>query len=99
MPNQLDMVFFPNSGAEAIETALKYARCATGKPGIIHCQKAFHGLTYGALSLNGDDSFREGFAPFLTDCRSIPFNDLNALERELSKRDVAAFVASASILQ
>jgi ornithine--oxo-acid transaminase len=92
MPNQLDMVFFPNSGAEAIETAIKYARCATGKPGIIHCQKAFHGLTYGALSLNGDDSFREGFAPFLTDCRSIPFNDLGALERELSKHDVAAFV-------
>ncbi len=92
MPNQLDMVFFSNSGAEGVETALKYARCATGKPGIIHCQKAFHGLTYGSLSLNGDDSFRSGFAPFLTDCRMIPFNDLAALERELHKKDVAAFV-------
>jgi len=92
MPNELDRVFFTNSGAEGIETAIKYARCATGKPAILHCQKAFHGLSYGALSINGDDSFREGFAPFLTECRMIPFNDLAALERELGKNDVAAFV-------
>jgi ornithine--oxo-acid transaminase len=92
MPNQLDMVFFTNSGAEGIETAMKYARCATRKPTILHCEKAFHGLTYGSLSLNGDESFREGFAPFLTDCRKIPYNDLEALERELKKGDVAAFV-------
>jgi ornithine--oxo-acid transaminase len=92
MPNQLDMVFFTNSGAEGVETALKYAKCAAGKPAILHCQKAFHGLSYGALSVNGDDSFREGFAPFLPDCRAIPFNDLEALERELHKGDVAAFV-------
>ncbi len=92
MPNQLDMVFFTNSGAEGMEAALKYARCATGKPAIIHCAKAFHGLSYGALSVNGDESFREGFAPFLPDCRKIPFNDLDALEQELRKKDVAAFV-------
>lgn len=92
MPNQLDMVFFTNSGAEGMETALKYARCATGKSAIIHCAKAFHGLSYGALSVNGDESFREGFAPFLPDMRKIPFNDLDALEQELHKKDVAAFV-------
>jgi ornithine--oxo-acid transaminase len=92
MPNQLDMVFFTNSGAEGVETALKYARCATGKPTVIHCKKAFHGLTYGALSINGDDNFREGFEPFLPDCRAVPFNDLAALEAELEKGDVAAFV-------
>lgn len=92
MPNQLDMVFFTNSGAEGVETAMKYARCATGKPAILHCEKAFHGLTYGSLSLNGDESFREGFEPFLSDCRKIPFNDLEALERELRRGDVAAFV-------
>src|ERR1700756_3000787 len=92
MPNQLDMVFFTNSGTEGVETAIKYARCATGKPAIIHCYKAFHGLTYGSLSLNGDESFREGFAPFLPDCRAIPFNDLDALERELRRGDVAAFI-------
>jgi ornithine--oxo-acid transaminase len=92
MPNGLDRVFFTNSGAEGIETAMKYARCATGRPAIVHCQKAFHGLTYGSLSLNGDPNFREGFAPFLTDCREIPFDDLEALERELHRGDVAAFV-------
>jgi len=92
MPNQLDMVFFTNSGAEGVETALKYARCATGRPGIVHCYKAFHGLSYGALSVNGDESFRSGFAPFLSDCRQVPFNDLEALERELKRGDVAAFI-------
>lgn len=92
MPNQLDRVFFTNSGAEGVETAMKYARCATGRPTIIHCKKAFHGLTYGALSLTGDESFREGFGPFLPHCRAIPFNDLPALEAELRRGDVAAFI-------
>jgi ornithine--oxo-acid transaminase len=92
MPNQLDMVFFTNSGTEGIETAIKYAKCATGKPVILHCQKSFHGLTYGALSLNGDESFREGFGPFMPDCVKIPFNDLEALEKELRKGNVAGFV-------
>jgi ornithine--oxo-acid transaminase len=90
--SELDMVFFTNSGAEGVETAIKYAKCATGKPAILHCQKAFHGLSCGALSLNGDESFREGFAPFLPECRMISYNDLEALERELGKGDVAAFV-------
>jgi ornithine--oxo-acid transaminase len=90
--NRLEMVFFTNSGSEGIETAIKYARCATGRPGVVHCEKAFHGLTYGSLSLNGDENFRDGFAPFLPDCRKIPFNDLAALEQQLSKGDVAAFV-------
>jgi ornithine--oxo-acid transaminase len=92
MPNDLDMVFFTNSGTEGVETAIKYARGATGRPAIIHCQKAFHGLTYGSLSLNGDENFRQGFAPFLPECRMIPFDDLDALEQELRRGDVAAFV-------
>jgi ornithine--oxo-acid transaminase len=92
MPNDLEMVFFTNSGAEGVETAIKYAKCATGKPALLHCKKSFHGLSSGALSINGDESFREGFAPFLPDCRAIPFDDLGALERELAKGDVAAFI-------
>ncbi|HEV2696192.1 MAG TPA: aspartate aminotransferase family protein [Verrucomicrobiae bacterium] len=92
MPNELDMVFFTNSGAEGVETAIKYAKCATGKAAIIHCKKSFHGLSSGALSVNGDDSFRDGFAPFLPECRGIPFNDLSALEAELKKGDVAGFI-------
>jgi ornithine--oxo-acid transaminase len=88
----LDKVFFANSGAECVEAAIKFARCATGRPGIVYCDHAFHGLSYGALSLTGDANFRAGFGPLLPDCISIPFNDLPALEKALSTRQVAAFV-------
>ncbi|MEA2941770.1 MAG: ornithine--oxo-acid transaminase [Bradyrhizobium sp.] len=88
----LDKVFFANSGAECVEAAIKFARCATGRPGIVYCDHAFHGLSYGALSLTGDANFRAGFGPLLPDCTSIPFNDLEALEKVLSTRQVAAFV-------
>jgi len=88
----LDKAYFANSGSEAVETALKFARAATGRAGIVYCSHAFHGLTYGALSVNGDETFREGFAPFLADCREIPFNDLAALEQALAGRQAAAFV-------
>ena len=88
----LDFVFFTNSGTEGIEAAIKFAKCATGRPGLLYAPKAFHGLSSGSVSLNGCDSFREGFAPFLPECRMVAFNDLAALEQALSKRDVAAFV-------
>src|SRR5690242_16736928 len=88
----LEKVFFANSGTETVEAALKFARAATGRPGIVYCSHAFHGLTYGALSLNGDDVFRNGFEPLLPDCVRIPFNDLTALEQALSSCSVAAFV-------
>jgi len=88
----LDKVFFANSGAESVETAIKFARAATGRPGIVYCEHAFHGLSYGALSLNGDAIFRDGFAPLLPECVRIPFNDLAALERALHARTAAAFI-------
>ncbi|WP_046867901.1 aspartate aminotransferase family protein [Microvirga massiliensis] len=89
----LDKAFFANSGAEAVEAAIKFARGATGRPGILYCSHAFHGLTYGGLSLTGDDMFRKGFGPLLPDCTEVPFNDLEALERALASRQVAAFIA------
>jgi ornithine--oxo-acid transaminase len=88
----LDKVFFANSGAESVEAAIKFARAATGRPGIVYCEHAFHGLSYGALSLNGDDVFRSGFEPLLPDCFSVPFNDLLALEKALRSRTMAAFI-------
>ena len=88
----LEKVFFANSGAESVEAAIKFARSATGRAGIVYCSHAFHGLTYGALSLNGDEVFRTGFEPLLPDCVRIPFNDLAALEQALSSRRMAAFV-------
>src|SRR3954465_12419027 len=88
----LDKVFFANSGAESVEAAIKFARAATGRPGIVYCDHAFHGLTNGALSLNGDAIFRDGFEPLLPDCIRVPFNDLLALDRALSSRKIAAFI-------
>jgi ornithine--oxo-acid transaminase len=87
----LDKMFYCNSGAEAVEAAIKFSRMATGRAKIVYCRHAFHGLTYGALSLCGDDMFRNGFGPLVGDCHAIPFNDLDALDRALSGRDVAAF--------
>ncbi len=88
----LDKAFFANSGAESVEAAIKFARGATGRTGIVHCDHAFHGLTYGALSVNGDDVFRRGFEPLLPDCVEIPFDDLGALEKALHGGNVAAFI-------
>jgi ornithine--oxo-acid transaminase len=87
----LDRVFFCNSGTEAVESALKFARYATGRGRIIFCDHAFHGLTTGSLSVNGSEDFRRGFGPLLPDT-SIPLGDLDALEAELRKGDVAALI-------
>ncbi|MET9951178.1 aspartate aminotransferase family protein [Streptomyces sp. NPDC006339] len=87
----LDRVFFGNSGTEAVETALKFARYATGRTRVVYCAHAFHGLTTGSLSVNGEKGFRDGFAPLLPDT-AIELGDLDALERELARGDVAAFV-------
>ncbi|WP_354639166.1 aspartate aminotransferase family protein [Kitasatospora camelliae] len=87
----LDRVFFGNSGTEAVETALKFARCATGRRRVLYCDHAFHGLTAGSLSVNGEAGFRKGFEPLLPDT-AIPLGDLDALARELKKGDVAALI-------
>ncbi|MFD7552661.1 aspartate aminotransferase family protein [Streptomyces sp. NPDC059578] len=87
----LERVFFGNSGTEAVETALKFARYATGRPRVLYCAHAFHGLTTGALSVNGESGFRAGFAPLLPDT-AVPLGDLDALARELARGDVAALI-------
>ena len=91
-PGDLDAVFFTNSGAEGVEGALKFARQATGRHKFVYCERAFHGLTLGALSVNGNEEFRSRNEPLLPGCTPVPFNDLNALEAALSGRDVAAFI-------
>ncbi|MDA0339039.1 MAG: aspartate aminotransferase family protein [Proteobacteria bacterium] len=91
-PGNFDYVYFTNSGAEGIETAIKFAHRATGRPTIVFTSSAFHGLSNGALALNGTEMFREGFEPFLSDTQKIPYNDLDALEDALKGKNVAAFV-------
>lgn len=88
----LTRVFFCNSGTETVETALKFSRCVTGRNKIVYCDHAFHGLTTGSLSINGADFFRERFGELLPGTSKIPFNDLEALEKALAQKDVAAFI-------
>ena len=71
--------FFCNSGAEAVEAALKYARKATGKPGVVALEGGFHGRTLGALSVTGQPAKREPFAPLVSGVRFIPPNDVDSL--------------------
>jgi len=87
----MERAYFANSGSEAVETALKFARCATGKPRVLYADHAFHGLTAGSLSVNGAREFREGFGPLLPG-GGVAFGDLATLEAELRKGDVAAFI-------
>jgi ornithine--oxo-acid transaminase len=92
LPAGLDAVFFTNSGSEAVDSAMKFARAATSRPRLVSCQRSFHGVSLGPLSLVGDDFFKDGFGPLLPGCSLVPFGDLGALESELRRKDVAAFI-------
>jgi acetylornithine/succinyldiaminopimelate/putrescine aminotransferase len=92
LPQGLDAVFFASAGAEAVDSAMKFARAATGRPRLISCESSFHGVTLGPLSLVGDEFFKERFGPLLPGCERIPFGDLARLEAQLRTKDVAAFI-------
>jgi acetylornithine/succinyldiaminopimelate/putrescine aminotransferase/nucleoside-diphosphate-sugar epimerase len=92
LPRGLDAVFFASTGAEAVDSAMKFARAATGRPKLISCDSSFHGVTLGPLSLVGDEFFKEGFGPLLPGCERVPFGDLDRLEEQLKGKDVAAFI-------
>ena len=92
MPPGLDTVFFANDGADAVDTALKFARAATARPRVLYLDHAFHGVMLGTLSVNGGNQFRKGFGTLMPGFDRVPPNDADALRRELRKGDVAAFV-------
>jgi ornithine--oxo-acid transaminase len=87
----ISRAFFCNSGAESIEAAIKFARHFTQRPKILYAEHAFHGLTTGALALNGGREFRKGFGDLL-ESAAVPFGNLDALEQQLRGEDVAAFI-------
>ncbi|MEA2334887.1 MAG: ornithine--oxo-acid transaminase [Solirubrobacteraceae bacterium] len=91
-PDSVAAMVPANTGTEAVEAAIKISRAATGRPRVLYAEHAFHGLTLGSLSLNGDAIFREGFGPLLPGCDPVAFGDCDALERELARGDVAAFI-------
>ncbi len=91
-PSKLEMVFFGNSGTEAVESALKLARITTGRTGFLSCDGSFHGKTMGSLSVTSNRDYRQPYAPLIPDCEAVPFGDFNALDRALSTRRFAAFI-------
>ena len=70
---------------------MKICRAATDRPGFAHWSNAFHGLTMGALSLNGSEWLRRGFHPLISDCHEVPFGNLEVLRATLEDRRIAAF--------
>ncbi|HEV7942997.1 MAG TPA: aspartate aminotransferase family protein [Solirubrobacteraceae bacterium] len=91
-PGSVGAMVPANTGTEAVEAAIKISRAATGRPRVLYAEHAFHGLTLGSLSLNGNAEFRDGFGPLLPACEVVPFGDEQALARALERGDVAAFV-------
>jgi acetylornithine/LysW-gamma-L-lysine aminotransferase len=79
LPDELRHLSFSNSGAEAVEAALKYARVATGRHRILSTKRGYHGRTFGALSVTGEQKHRAPFAPLLEGCDQVPYGDLEAV--------------------
>src|SRR3989440_2223771 len=92
LPPPLSRISFGNSGAEAIEAALKFARVATGRIGVIATHRAYHGRTLCALSATADAKYRDPFAPMLEGARHIPFDNLDALDSVLDDSVAAVIV-------
>ena len=88
----LDRVFFCNSGTEAVEAAIKFARLSTGKPNIIAAMRAFHGRTYGSLSATFSKKYRKGFEPLVPGFSHIPFNNIEKLTNAVNYQTAAVLL-------
>jgi len=93
-PRNLRRVFLSNSGSEAVEAALKFARAATGRPKVVAAMRGFHGRTMGALSATWRRDFREPFEPLVPGFVHVPYNDIDALRKAVDG-DTAAVILEA----
>lgn len=82
-PRGLTKMFFTNSGAESVEAALKFARKYSGKPGVIAMNGAYHGKTFGALSVTYNEKYRKSFLPLLEGVKFVPYSDPAKLEEAI----------------
>ena len=80
LPGEIDSIYFLNSGAEAVEGALKLAKRVTGRPEMISMQGAYHGSTHGAMSMMGGEEHKSAFRPLLPDVRQIRYNNFNDIQ-------------------
>lgn len=100
LPNELSNIYYTNSGAEAVEGALKLAKKYTGRPKIISCYNAYHGSTHGALSIMGSEHYKRNFRPLLPDIHHIKFNnfdDINKIDNNTACVIVEVIQAEAGI--
>jgi len=91
-PGDLQYCFVCNSGAEAVEAALKFARGCTERPKFVAAQGAFHGKTFGALSASGRDGYKQPFEPLLEGFTHVPFGDAEALAEAVDDRTAAVIL-------
>jgi [amino-group carrier protein]-gamma-(L-lysyl/L-ornithyl)-L-glutamate aminotransferase len=91
LPPSLDRVFLCNSGTEAVEGALKFARAATKRSGVVATMRGFHGKTMGALSATWGPEYRDLFGPLVPGFSHVPFNRLDALDAAITE-ETAAFI-------
>ncbi|MFT7298974.1 MAG: acetylornithine/N-succinyldiaminopimelate aminotransferase [Sphingobacteriales bacterium] len=91
LPEELNSVYFVNSGSEAIEGAMKMAKKVTGKTDFVAFKNAYHGSTHGALSLMGSDYFTGGYGPFLPGITHADYNDPNSIDA-ITDKTAAVFV-------
>jgi acetylornithine/LysW-gamma-L-lysine aminotransferase len=91
-PDPLRRVFLCNSGTEAVEAALKFARVATGRSDFVCARRAFHGRTLGALSATFEARHRQALEPLVPGFQHVPFNDFEALERAITERTAAVLL-------
>jgi acetylornithine/N-succinyldiaminopimelate aminotransferase len=92
LPGRLCRVFFSNSGAEANDAAIKLARKVSGRPDVISTNKSFHGRTISTASATGQAKHREKFNPLMPNYRFVPFNDIDALKKEMNDRLAAVIL-------
>ena len=85
LPQNLNSVFFVNSGSEAVEGALKLARRHSGKKEMISFNNAYHGCTFGAMSVMGSDVYKQAYGPLLADVKKIDFNSIDQLNQITEK--------------
>ncbi|MBM4338129.1 MAG: acetylornithine/succinylornithine family transaminase [Deltaproteobacteria bacterium] len=88
-PQGLKRVFFCNSGAEAVEGALKFARASAGKKEIIAAMRGFHGKTFGALAATWGEEYQKPFAPMMPGIKHAPFNNFDKLNETVSEETAA----------
>lgn len=92
LPGAVSRSFFCNSGAEAVEGALKLARVSTGRTDFVYAQDSFHGKSFGALSVTGRRKYQAPFEPLVPGCHVVPYGDAPALEATLAAHECAAFI-------